>query len=132
MIRRRYTFLGIALALATFPAHSHHSFAAVFNADNPFEISGIITKIEWMNPHTWFYIDADGDDGQVDKWALEMGSPNGLARRGWTRHTLQIGQKLTVSGYRAKDGGFTGSVRSVRLPDGQELSGASSRGPDRP
>jgi hypothetical protein len=124
------SLLGITLALIAAPALAHHAFAAVFNADDAFKVTGTITKIEWMNPHTWFYVEVQGADGQVDKWALEMGSPNGLVRRGWSRHTLQIGQQLTVSGYRAKDGRFMGSVKSVVLPDGQEFSGASSRGRD--
>ena len=78
-------------------AIAHHSFAAEFDADSPISLTGVVTKIEWRNPHTFFYIDVETDDGDFENWALEMGSPNGLTRRGWTRDSLQIGDEVTVS-----------------------------------
>jgi hypothetical protein len=130
MFARHRLLLTFSLSLVVPSAHSHHAFAAVFDGNNPFEVVGTVTKIEWMNPHTWFYIAVD-NSGTLERWALEMGSPNGLVRRGWSRHTLQIGQEVRVAGYRAKDGSLSGSVKSVRLSDGTELSGASSRGRER-
>ena len=111
----------------TVPARAHHAFAAVFNGEDAVEISGTVVKVEWMNPHTWFYVDVD-NDGAKARWALEMGSPNGLIRRGWSRKTLQIGQEVKISGYRAKDGTDMASVKTVVFADGRALTGASSRG----
>jgi hypothetical protein len=106
---------------------AHHSFAAEFDPESPIELTGIVTKIEWMNPHTYFYIDVENEDGSYDNWALEMGSPNGLARRGWTRNSLQIGDEVNVAGTRAKDGSFKGNARSVVLADGTKLFTGTSQ-----
>ena len=87
----------------------------------------MVTKIEWMNPHAYFYVDVTGADGTIVNWGLEMGSPNGLMRAGWTRNTLKIGDVVTVDGSRAKDGTHTGNVRAVTLAStGQRLFAASS------
>src|SRR5690606_27040156 len=78
-------------------AAAHHSFAAEFDANSPIELTGVVTKVEWMNPHTFFYIDVEGENGEYQNWALELGSPNGLMRRGWTRDSLKVGDVVTVS-----------------------------------
>ncbi len=109
------------------PALAHHSFAAEFDADDPIDLTGIVTKIEWRNPHTFFYIDVEAEDGRFENWALEMGSPNGLMRRGWTRNSLQIGDEVSVVGSRAKDGSLKGNVRSVVLSSGERLFAGSSQ-----
>jgi hypothetical protein len=106
---------------------AHHSFAAEFDANSPIEITGTVTKIEWANPHTFFYIDVKNEAGEYENWALEMGSPNGLMRRGWTRNTLKYGDVVTVTGSRAKDGSFKGNARSVVLADGTRLFAGSSQ-----
>jgi hypothetical protein len=106
---------------------AHHSFAAEFDANSPIEITGTVTKIEWENPHTFFYIDVQSESGEYENWALEMGSPNGLMRRGWTRNTLKLGDVVTVTGSRAKDGSFKGNARSVVLADGTRLFAGSSQ-----
>jgi hypothetical protein len=106
---------------------AHHSFAAEFDANSPIEITGTVTKIEWANPHTFFYIDVQNESGQYENWALEMGSPNGLMRRGWTRNTLKLGDVVTVTGSRAKDGSLKGNARSVVLADGTRLFAGSSQ-----
>lgn len=119
--------LAAVSAGAVAPALAHHSFAAEFDADSPIELTGIVTKIEWMNPHTYVYIDVENENGDIESWALEMGSPNGLMRRGWTRNSLQIGNLVSVSGTRAKDGSFKGNVRSVVLASGERLFAGSSQ-----
>lgn len=118
------------LAILANPVSAHHAFAAVFDGDKAIEITGKVSKLEWMNPHTWFYVDVEGDNGTTVTWALEMGSPNGLLRRGWSRKTLQVGQEVRVNGYRAKDGTDKASVKTVVFTDGRALSGASSKGPN--
>jgi len=108
----------------------HHSFSAEFDANKPFEMSGTVTKVEWMNAHTFFYIDVtDEKTKKVTNWAMEMGSPNGLMRQGWTRNSMKVGERVTVEGSLAKDGSPTGNARTVILEStGKRLFAASSQG----
>ncbi len=112
---------------AAAPALAHHSFAAEFDASQPIALKGTVTKIEWMNPHAYFYIDVKDASGKVASWGLEMGSPNGLMRQGWTRNSLKIGDEVTVDGSKAKDGSNIANARSVILSDGTKLFAASSQ-----
>ena len=107
---------------------AHHSFSAEFDATKTFNFTGTVTKVEWMNPHTFFYIDVtDEKTKKVVNWAMEMGSPNGLMRQGWTRNSMKIGDVVTVEGSLAKDGSPTGNARTVML-NGKRMFAASSQG----
>ena len=117
---------GMAMLAAAVPVVAHHSFAAEFDASKPIKLSGTVTKIEWMNPHTYFYIDVT-ENGKTENWGMEMGSPNGLMRQGWTRNSMKVGDVVTVEGSRAKDGSNIGNARSVTLSGGQRLFAGSSQ-----
>ena len=128
-MKRTVTALLLAAmtALIAQPSAAHHSFAAEFDASSPIELTGTVTKVEWANPHTYFYMDVTSPKGDVESWALEMGSPNGLMRRGWTRDSMKIGDVVTVTGSRAKDGSTKGNARSVVLSTGKRLFAGSSQ-----
>ncbi len=128
-IRSVVLLTGIAVAFAAAPVFAHHSFAAEYDSAKPITLKGEVTKLEWMNPHARFYVDVKDDSGKVTNWELELGSPNGLMRRGWTRNSLKPGDTITVDGYLAKDGAHLANARTVSLADGRKIfAGAAEDG----
>ena len=131
------TRLTVAVAVASLagllmtagPVVAHHSFAAEYDASKPIKLTGTVTKIEWTNPHCFFYIDVKNEQsGKIENWALELGNPNALLRAGWSRNSLKIGDAITVEGSRARDGSLLGNARSmVLMSTGQRLFAASSQ-----
>ncbi len=128
--------LGVVVLAATMllrPVDAHHSFAAEFDAERPIQLTGIVTNIEWTNPHVWFYVNVvDEESGEVVNWGAEMGPPHGLQRRGWRRDSLKIGEQVTVNGWLARNGSNRLNARNVVLTEtggqpGQTLDAVSSR-----
>jgi hypothetical protein len=112
-----------------FPVIAHHSFAAEYDADKPVTLTGSVTKMAWINPHSWIYIDVKKPDGSVESWAVEAGPPGTLVRAGFTKESLAAGTVIKVNGYRAKDGALRANGRDITLPDGRLLFvGGSSPG----
>ena len=121
--------VALFVALSAAPLYAHHNFRSEFDINAPFSVAGTVTKVEWTNPHTWFYLDVKDEKGGVVNWAMEMGSPNALMRAGWKRTTLNPGEAVSVEGYRSWDRKNTGNARAVILTKtGQKLFAASSAG----
>ena len=116
--------IGVVVSVA--PAMAHHSFAAEFDGSKAVTLKGYVTKVEWTNPHVWFYIDVKQPNGAVENWGFEMGPPHGLQGRGWTRTTMKLGDEVQVDGTLAKNGSKRGNARSVTLVSTGKKFGAAS------
>jgi len=127
-MNRRLAILvgGLALLACAVPAMAHHSFAAEYDEKKPVTLKGVVTKVEWTNPHARFYLDVKDEHGNVVNWNLELASPNVLMRNGWTRKALQAGDQVVVTGSQAKDGTNMANARAVTLSDGRKVFAGSS------
>jgi len=116
----------VGFPLAVSPVRAHHAFAAEYDAKKQVRLEGVVTQMEWINPHAWIHIDVTGPDGKVTSWMVEGGSPNILLRRGFNKNTLEKGQKITVDGFQAKDGSNRANGSNITYPDGKKLFLGSS------
>ena len=137
MNRARIVLITVIVAASVSPAlRAHHSFAAEFDANQPVTLKGTVTKMDWVNPHTWIHLDVKNSDGTITKWMIEGGTPNTLVRRGFTKASLQAGTEITIEGYRAKNGANRANGADMILPDGRRLfmgssgTGAPKDGPE--
>jgi len=112
---------GAILFVAAVPALAHHAFSSEFDVKKPIHFTGVITKVELVNPHAWFHVDVTGPDGKVTSWMIEAGTPNVLLRRGFTKNSVPVGTQVVVDGFQAKDGSSKGSGRDLTLPNGRKL-----------
>ena len=113
---------------AALPLMAHHSFAAEYDQKQPITLKGVVTKLDWMNPHVYFYVDVTEKDGSTTHWACEAGNPNALARRGWKKDSLKAGDQVTIQAFRAKDASNTVNARSITLADGKKIFAGSDDG----
>ena len=119
--------VAFGVLLLSLPIRAHHSFAAQYDRNKPITLNGSVTKLEWMNPHIYFYMDVKDASGAVMKWSVEGGAPNTLYRAGWRRDSLKVGDVVTVEGFLARDGSKLANMSTVQLADGRRIFGLSSQ-----
>jgi hypothetical protein len=116
----------MAVFVSAIPAFAHHSFAAEYDASKPVSVTGVVRKVEWQNPHIWFYVDVKDENGKVTNWGFSGGPPGMLSRRGITKDVLKVGDVIKVEGFRAKDGSNNGSGGNVTFADGRKVFAGSA------
>ena len=129
MFRQQLTpalVVGAMGVLGAVPASAHHAFSAEFDGSKPVTLQGVVTKMDWVNPHSWIHIDVAQPDSSTVKWDVEAGAPNAMFRRGWNKNSVPIGTEIVVEGYRAKNGSNVANGRNVTFPDGRKLFVGSS------
>ena len=119
---------GLGLLCSAVPVAAHHAFAGEYDSGKPLTLKGVVTKVEWTNPHARFYLTVKDDKGALTNWNLELASPNALVRNGWTRQSLNVGDEVTVQGSAARDGSKMANARVVTLAGGRQVFAASSGG----
>jgi hypothetical protein len=125
-MRKSLLMVAGLLVLAAASLSAHHAFAAEFDANKPITLKGTVTRMEWINPHSWIHVDVKGPDGKVVSWMVEGGAPNALLRRGFTKASLPAGTEILIEGYQAKNGTHKANGRDLTLPDGKKLFVGSS------
>ena len=128
-MRQRISGSLILVLLAAAPVLAHHAFATEFDATKPLTLRGVVTKVDWTNPHVWFYLNVKNDKGETENWGFEMGGPNGLQKEGWSRNTIKIGEELVVEGWMSRNGTKSVNSKNVTIAStGKKLGAASSQG----
>jgi hypothetical protein len=127
MSKNAYVVIAVLVLVTGRQMAAHHSFAAEFDVTKEVKVHGIVTKMEWTNPHSWIYVDVKDPNGKITNWHFELGAPSAMFRLGWKRDSVPVGLEVDILAYQAKSGGAVGNCRSVRLPNGKELfSGGSA------
>lgn len=125
----KFMIVATAMVASAAAVSAHHAFTAEFDADKPVTLTGVVTKVEWINPHAWLHINVEGTDGQVTSWEIELGAPNSMIRRGWNNNSIPAGTVIVVEGWQAKNGSNTANGGHVTFPDGRRVfSGSSGTG----
>jgi len=129
MLKRTIAMTSLGVMLLTGSIAAHHAFSSEFDQDKPVLLEGTLTKADWTNPHAWLYLDVKGADGKVVNWAIEIGPPNALLRRGWKKSSMQFGAVLKVEGFASKNGKEFANATNITMPDGTKIFAGTDEPP---